>query len=135
MTAFESQRCMRHTQGEIIRTKITLQIEDFVHGIILIVYRLPVRISKARKIPAANIAVDTEWDNSQKPLAWKIFKKILRTQDVINEAKVTNRYYHFAVLMDLSYLKHAELTGHLQTYRGQTDIVRRPRQRRHKWLC
>ena len=68
---------------------------------------------QAMKIPAAKAAVDKEWEKLEKIPAWDI-----RTKDM----KV-----HFASLMDICYLKNAELETKHQKYKGRVvlrgDIV------------
>ena len=44
------------TKDEILRMKLTLQIGDIIHGIILFFVHNPVPISKATKIPPVKIA-------------------------------------------------------------------------------
>ena len=62
--ALESQKVCSRQKGEIIPTKITLQVEDCIHGTLLCLS------AKPRKIPAAKIAVDKEWEKLQTLPAW-----------------------------------------------------------------
>ena len=58
------------------------------------------------KIPAAQAAVDKEWEKLGKISAW-ILTKVRSKKEVIDEAR-TGAKNHFASLMDICHLKTAE---------------------------
>ena len=81
----------------------------------------------AVKIPAAKGAVDKEWEELEKILAWDI-TKVRNKSEVIDEARTKGATVHFASLMDMGHLKNAELEAKHQKYKGRVvlrgDIVK-----------
>ena len=70
---------------------------------------------QAMKIPAAKAAVDKEWEKLEKISAWNL-TKVRNKSKVIDEARTKDMKVHFASLMDICHLKHAELeTKHQNT--------------------
>ena len=65
-------------------------------------------MSQAMKIPAAEAAVDKEWD----------LTKVRSNSEVIDEARTKGAKVHFASLMDICHLKNAELEAKHQKYKG-----------------
>ena len=65
-------------------------------------------MTQAMKIPAAEAAVDTEWEKSEKIPAWNL-TKVRSKNEVIDEARTKGAKVHFASLMDICHLKNAEL--------------------------
>ena len=63
---------------------------------------------QAIKIPAAKATVDKEWAKLEKSSAWN-FSKVKSEKQVIDEAKISDAAFHFASLMDICFLKNAEL--------------------------
>ena len=68
------------TEGELIRMRITLQIEDFIRGIITIWFTRPCRSAKAMKIPSVKFAAkEGRMDeilfqvDGRKDTAWSVF--------------------------------------------------------------
>ena len=86
-------------------------------------YNMP----QAMKIPAAKTAVDKEWENLEKILAWNL-TKVKSKKEVIDEARTSGDTVHFASLMDICHLKNAELEAKHQKYKGRVvlrgDIVK-----------
>ena len=79
------------------------------------------------KIPAANAAVDKEWENWRKFSAWNL-TKVNSKSEVIDEARTSGATVHFASLMDICHLKNAELEAKHQKYKSRVvlrgDIVK-----------
>ena len=79
------------------------------------------------KIPAAQAAVDKEWENSEKIPAWDL-TKVRSKKEEIDEARTSGTTVHFASLMDICHLKNAELETKHQRYKGRVvlrgDIVK-----------
>ena len=79
------------------------------------------------KIPAAKAAVDKEWEKLEKISAWNL-TKVRSKKKVIDEARTSSEKVHFASLMDICYLKNAELEAKHQKYKGRVvlrgDIVK-----------
>ena len=63
---------------------------------------------QAMKIPAANTAVDKEWEKLEKISAWN-FTKVRTKSEVIDEVRTKGAKVHFASLMDICHLKNTEL--------------------------
>ena len=82
---------------------------------------------EAMKIPAANAAVDKEWEKLEKISAWNL-TKVRSKKEVIDEARTKGAGVHFASLMDIRHLKNAELETKHQKYKGRVvlrgDIVK-----------
>ena len=82
---------------------------------------------EAMKIPAANAAVDKEWEKLEKISAWNL-TKVRSKREVIDEARTKGAGVHFASLMDIRHLKNAELETKHQKYKGRVvlrgDIVK-----------
>ena len=97
----------------------SLQHYNLVHKI----FPMP----QALKIPAAKAAVDKEWEKLEKFSAWNLTKVKSKIQ-VIDEARTSGGTVHFASLMDICYLKNAELGAKHQKYKGRVvlrgDIVK-----------
>ena len=60
------------------------------------------------KIPDAKAAVDKEWDKREKIPAWQL-DKMKSERDVVLEEQKDQKNVHFGTLMDIGYVKHAEL--------------------------
>ena len=79
------------------------------------------------KIPAAEAAVDKEWEKLEKIPAWNK-TKVRSKSEVIDEASTKGAKVHFASLMDICHLKNAELETKHQKYKGRVvlrgDIVK-----------
>ena len=73
---------------------------------------------QAIKIPAAKAAVDKEWRNLEKFSAWNL-TTVRNKSEVIDEARMSGAKVHFASLMDIWYLKNAELEPQHQKYKGR----------------
>ena len=97
----------------------SLSYKNLVHKFI------PVR--QAMKIPAANAAVDKEWEKLEKISAWNL-TKVRSKKEVIDEARTTGAKVHVASLIDKCHLKNAELEAKHQKYKGRVvlrgDIVK-----------
>ena len=98
----------------------SLQHNNLVHKFI--------PMPQAMKIPAANAAVDKEWEKLEKFSAWNL-TKVRSKKEVIDEARTSGAKVHFASLMDLCHLKNAaELETKYQKFRGRivlrSDIVK-----------
>ena len=82
---------------------------------------------QAMKIPAAKTAVDKEWEKLEKISAWNL-TKVRSKKEVIDDARTKSTKVHFASLMDICYLKNAELEAKHQKYKGRVvlrgDIVK-----------
>ena len=81
---------------------------------------------QAMKIPAAKAALEKEWEELEKILAWNK-TKVRSKSEVIDETR-TGRKVHFASLIDLCHLETAELETKHQKYKGRVvfrgDIVK-----------
>ena len=97
----------------------SLQHCDLVHKF--------VPMPQAMKIPAANAAVDKEWEKLEKISAWNL-TFVKSKKKVIDEARTSGATVHFASLMDICHLKNAELEAKHQKYKGRVvlrgDIVK-----------
>ena len=97
----------------------SLQHYNLVHKFIL--------MPQATKIPAANSAVDKEWETLEKISAWNL-TKVRSKSEVIDEARSSGAKVHFASLMDICHLINAELEAKHQNYKGRVvlkgDIVK-----------
>ena len=82
---------------------------------------------QAMKIPAAEAAVDEEWEELDKIPAWNL-TKVRSKSEVVDEARTKGATVHFASLMDICHLKNAELEAKHQKYKGRVvlrgDIVK-----------
>ena len=76
---------------------------------------------QAMKIPAAKAAVDKEWENLEKISVWNL-TKVKSKKEVIDEARTKGAKVHFASLMDICHLKHAELETKHQKYKGRVVL-------------
>ena len=72
---------------------------------------------QAMKIPAANAAVDKEWENLKKISAWNLTKVRSKSQ-VIEDSRTSGAKVHFASKMNTCHLKNAELEAKHQKYKG-----------------
>ena len=97
----------------------SLQLCNLVHKFI--------PMPQAMKIPAAEAAVDKEWEKLENISAWNL-TKVRSKKKVIDEARMAGATVHFASLMDICYLKNAELEAKHQKYKGpivlRGDIVK-----------
>ena len=79
------------------------------------------------KIPDAKAAVDKEWKKLETIPVWDL-GKVKRKREFILETHRDKKKVHFATLMDICYLKNAELEPKLQKYTGRVvlrqDIVK-----------
>ena len=73
------------------------------------------------KIPAAEAAVDKEWEKLKKISAWNS-TKVKSKKEVIEEARTAGATVHFASLMDICHLKNAELEAKHQKYKGRVVL-------------
>ena len=94
----------------------SLQHYNLVHKFILML--------QAMKIPAANSAVDKEWEKLEKISAWNL-TKVRSKKEVIDEARTKGAKVHFASMMDICHLKNAELEATHQKYKGRVCTPRR----------
>ena len=82
---------------------------------------------QAMKIPAAKAEVDKEWEKLENISAWNR-TKVRSKREVIDEARTSGTKVCFASLMDICYLKNAELETKHQKYKGRVvvrgDIVK-----------
>ena len=73
------------------------------------------------KIPAARASVDKEWETLEKIPAGDI-TKVRNKSEVINEARTKGIKVHVASLMDICYLKNAELETKHPKYKGRVVL-------------
>ena len=73
------------------------------------------------RIPAAEAAVDKEWEKLEKISAWNL-TKVRSKKEVIDEARTSGAKVHFASLMDTCHLKNAELEAKHQKYKGRVVL-------------
>ena len=92
----------------------SLQHYNLVHKFIL--------MPQAMKIPAAEAAVDKEWEKLEKISAWNL-TKVRSKKEVIDEARTNGAKVHFASLMDICHLKNAELEAKHQKYKGRVVLL------------
>ena len=85
-----------------------LQERGTIHCNIFIWYTNLFLCLQAMKVPAAKAAVDKEWEKLEKFSAWNL-TKVRSKKEVIDEARTKGAKVHFASLMDICHLKHAEL--------------------------
>ena len=82
---------------------------------------------QAMKFPEAEAAVNQEWEKLEKISAWNLMK-VKSKKEVIDEARTKGAKVYFASLMDICYLKNAELETKYQKYTGRVvlrgDIVK-----------
>ena len=76
---------------------------------------------QAMKIPAANAAVNKEWEKLEKIPAWDL-TKVRSKSEVIDEERTKGTKVHFASLMDICHLKNAELDTKHQKYKGRVVL-------------
>ena len=76
---------------------------------------------QALKIPAAQAAADTEWENLEKMSAWNL-TKVQSKKQVIDEARTSGATAHFASLMDICHLRNAEFEAKHQKYKGRVVL-------------
>ena len=116
------QDCVWETLYRIIM-KTILQEWVTIHCNIIIWYT---NLSLCLK-PAAKAAVDKEWEKLEKIPAWNL-TTVRSKSEVIDEARTKGAKVHFASLMDLCYLKNAELETKYQKFKGRVvlrgDIVK-----------
>ena len=67
-----------------------------------------IMMPQAMKIPAANAAVDKEWEKLAKIPAWDK-TKVRNKSEVIDDARKEGRKVHFASVMDLCHLKECRI--------------------------
>ncbi len=67
--------------------------------------------------PAANAALDKEWD-SLRTKAWGVIKP-LPAASTMEESQRSGVPFHFGTAMGLCYFKHAALEYSLQSYKGR----------------
>ena len=98
-----------------------------IHHSITIWYTKFIPMPQAMKIPAAQAAVDKEWEHLEKISAWYL-TKVKSKKSVIDEARTSGATVHFASLIDIWHLKNAELEAKHQKYKGRVvlrgDIVK-----------
>ena len=80
---------------------------------------------KPRNSPAANAAVDKEWEKLKKISAWDL-TKVRSKKEVIDEARTKGAKVHFASLMDICHLKNAELEAKNQKYKHESSLEATP---------
>ena len=78
-------------------------------------------LPQAMNIPAAEVALDKEWEKLEKISAWNL-TKVRSKKEVIDEAKTSSATVHFASLMDICHLKNAELEAKHQKYKGRVVL-------------
>ena len=76
---------------------------------------------QAMKIPAAEEAVDKEWEKLEKISAWNL-TKVRSKKEVIDEARTLGEKIHFASLMDICHLKNAELEAKKSTKSAKVEL-------------
>ena len=107
--------------------KIILQEKVRIHYSTTILVHKFIPMPQAMKIPAAKAAVDKEWEKLEKISAWNL-TKVKSKKDVIDEARMSCATVHFASLVDICYLKNAELEAKHQKYKGRVvlrgDVVK-----------
>ena len=83
--------------------------------------------TRMRMILAAKEAVDKEWEKLEKFSSWNL-TKVRSKKEVMDEARMSGATVHFSSLMDICYLKNAELEAKHQKYKGRVvlrgDIVK-----------
>ena len=80
-----------------------------------------ISMPQAMKIPAAEAAVDKEWEKLEKIPAWDL-TKARNKSEVIDEARNKGRKMHFASLTDGCHLKNEELQPQFQKYKGRVVL-------------
>ena len=98
------------------RGDTSLQHHNVVHKFI--------PMPQTMKIPAANAAVDQEWEKLEKIPAWDL-TKVRSSSEVIDEARTKGATFHFASLMDICHLKNAELETKAPKIQRSSCIPRR----------
>ena len=101
------QECVWEIRYRII-TKTILQERVRIHYSITIWFTNLFLCLKAMKIPAAQAALDKEWEKLEKISAWNL-TKVKSKKEVIDEARTTGARVHFSSLMDICHPKNAEL--------------------------
>ena len=74
MEALDSHKCNLFTKGEIVRMRITLQIEVLIRGISTFCSAHARADQQSHAISAAKIAVDKEWESLRQKPGWKTSK-------------------------------------------------------------
>ena len=90
--------CILEADESTLQEKETIPLQHYnlVHKFI--------PMPQAVKIPAANAAVDNEWEKLEKISAWNL-TKVKSKKKVIDEARTAGATVHFASLMDICHLK------------------------------
>ena len=91
----------------------SLQHHNLVHKFI--------PMPQAMKIPAANAAVDKEWEKLEKIPVWQL-TKVRSKSEVIDDAQTKGARVHFPSLMDIRHVKNAELEAKHQKYKGRVVL-------------
>ena len=121
-----SQDCVWKNLYRIIMRTILQEAETLHCNILILVHKF-IPLPQAMKIPAANAAVDKEWEKLEKIRAWDL-TKVRSKKEVIYEARTKGAEVHFASLMDICDLKNAELGTNHQKNTGRVvlrgDIVK-----------
>ena len=78
-------------------------------------------LPQAMKIPAAQAAVEKQWEKLENIPAWYL-TKVRSKSEVIDEARRKGAKVHFASLMDICHLKNAELETKHQKYKGRVVL-------------
>ena len=119
------QDCVWEIRYQIIMKTILQKRENSLQQYNLVHKFIP--MPQAMKIPAAEAAVDKEWEKLEKISAWNL-TKVRSKKEVIDEARTSGATVHFASLMDICHLKNAELEAKHQKYKGgvvlRGDIVK-----------
>ena len=111
------------TKDDILRMRITLEIEDFIRGIVIIWCTLPCQSAQSRKNRAAKIAVDKEWETSQILPAWNTSK--IKTDKTSSAKQELTTEKNFTTLMHLCRQKDVELAEHTKTKRRTKSLSTR----------
>ena len=109
--------------------RITLQVEDFIRGIIIIWFTRSCPSAKPCTFGQRRLHWIKIRRNCKNLPAWKTCA-FRSKQDGINEARDYNRKVNFAAVMDACHLKHAELAETPAEISKQSGSARRQRQRR-----
>ena len=74
------------------------------------------------RTPDAKAAANKEWEKLEKIPAWQM-EKVKSKKDVILEAQSDKKNVHFATLMDICHLNHAELEEKIQKKKAESCSV------------
>ena len=115
-------------KDDIFRMKITMEIEDCIRGINLILFSrqyLSAKPYRFRQQRLQRTRTGRKFNDCQ--------REIRRKLNVLNTSSTTQKSQQqksllFASLMDICHLKHAELAEQLY------NLFRTQRQRRYRWL-